>query len=91
MTWPILLGVGFWPVAAATSATASATRTVRAGFVEGLGGTSSMDHDLGGFGGGQLGTVTVVKLLDGVAALLDHGGQGLLLLGGGQLLALAMD
>jgi hypothetical protein len=37
--------------------------------------------DLGGFNGGQFGAVAAGELVDGVAALLDHGGQNLLGLG----------
>jgi len=59
-----------------------------AGFVEGFGQELLDDDNFGSFSGGQFRPIALGELLDGVAALLDHGGQRLLGLCGREGLAL---
>ena len=58
-------------------------KSLKGGFVEGFGQELLDDNDLCGFSGGKFGAIALGELVDGVAPLLDHGGQGLLLLGRG--------
>ncbi len=82
------LGVRAFPELALSSAIVSAINADRAGFVEGLGQKLLDDRDLRSLNRCQLGAIALGELLNGVAALLDHRGQGLLLLGRRQRLAL---
>jgi len=88
MTWPISFGVWFpGPDAAAISPTASATkRILRAASSRALGRNPRYDY-LGGFFAACSGRC-LGELVEESRALLNHGGQGLLLFCRGKCLAL---
>jgi len=72
MTWPISLGVGFWPDAAAISLMASATQSTEGSFVrEPLGRNSSMTTISAASFAASSGRFALGELVDGVAALLN--------------------
>ena len=56
-------------------------QSVKAGLIEGLGQKLLNDHNLSSFNGREFRPIALAELLNGVAALFDHGGQRLLFLG----------
>ena len=88
MTAPISRGVGFWPVVAASWATAAPDDGAELVFAGGLRHVGLDHDDLGLLLCGELGTVALGEALDRLVALLEERGEDLGLFGVGERLAL---